>query len=97
MEGRPEKRPRIEVVPNLASSTPIEEAPQSPRSDLWRPDIEGMLGRPLAAIDRAGNDPMVVAALGRAYALPLDMERWKKMDNELLQLLSMRSGISVNS
>ena len=59
MEGRPEKRPRIKVVTNPASSTSIKEAPHSPQ-----PDIAGMLGRPLAVTDRVGNDPMVVVALG---------------------------------
>ncbi|XXG75114.1 hypothetical protein AAC387_Pa07g3694 [Persea americana] len=71
-ERRPEKRPRVEApsAPEPAmsvggSATPSDFIP-------WRPDIEGVLGRQLAESDRAVN-PEVVAALGRACALPQDM------------------------
>ncbi|XXG53272.1 hypothetical protein AAC387_Pa03g1389 [Persea americana] len=60
----------------------------------WRPDIECVLGRQLAETDRAVN-PEVVAALGRACALPQDMARWAKMDNESLLLSSMRSLVAT--
>ena len=69
------------------SATPSEFVP-------WRPDIEGVLGRQLAESDRAVN-PEVVAALGRACALPQDMARWARMDNESLLLSSMRSLVAV--
>ena len=95
--GRPEKRPRIEVSSSpLTSPPPIEEAPQSPPPDIWRPDVEGMLERPLVVTNRAGSNALVVAALGRACALPLDMERWGRMDNRTLLLATMRLAISVN-
>ncbi|XXG85597.1 hypothetical protein AAC387_Pa11g0646 [Persea americana] len=91
---RPEKRPRVEPpsVPEPAmsvggSATPSDFVP-------WRPDIEGVLGRQLAESDRAVN-PEVVAALGRACALPQDMARWAKMDNESLLFSSMRSLVAV--
>ncbi|XXG52548.1 hypothetical protein AAC387_Pa03g0851 [Persea americana] len=48
----------------------------------------------LAETDRA-TDPQVVAALGRACALPQDMARWAGMDNESLLLSSMRSLVSL--
>ena len=54
-----------------------------------------MLGRPLAETDRVVN-PQVVAALGRACALPHDMARWAKMDNESLLLSSMLSLVAVS-
>ena len=55
-----------------------------------------MLGRQLAESDRAVN-PEVVAALGRACALPQDMARWAQMDNESLLLSSMRSLVAVRT
>ena len=95
VEGRrPEKRPRVEApsAPEPAmsvggSATPSDFIP-------WRPDIEGVLGRQLAESDRAVN-PKVVAALGRACALPQDMARWAQIDNESLLLSSMRSLVAV--
>ncbi|KAJ8636615.1 hypothetical protein MRB53_010882 [Persea americana] len=91
---RPEKRPRVEApsAPEPAMSVVGSAAP----SDFipWRPDIEGVLGRQLAESDRAVS-PEVVAALGRACALPQDMARWAQMDNESLLLSSMRSLVAV--
>ena len=95
--GRPEKRPKTEASPSPpASPSPIEEAPLSPSPDIWRLDIEGMLGRPLVITDSAGSNPLLIAVLGRACALPWDMERWGKMDNGTLLLSTMRLAISVN-
>lgn len=54
------------------------------------------MGRPLAATDRAGTNPNVVATLGRACALPLDMERWETMDDASLLVSTMWSAVVVN-
>ena len=91
---RPEKRPRVELPP--APEPPVSVGGSATPSDFvpWRPDIEGVLGRQLAESDRAVN-PEVVAALGRACALPQDMARWAQMDNESLLLSSMRSLVAV--
>ncbi|XXG83915.1 hypothetical protein AAC387_Pa10g1557 [Persea americana] len=91
---RPEKRPRVELPP--APEPPVSVGGSATPSDFvpWRPDIEGVLGRQLAESDRAVN-PEVVAALGRACALPRDMARWAQMDNESLLLSSMRSLVAV--
>ena len=59
-EGRPEKRPRIESLPSPPASPPpppSEEAPPSPPPVIWRPGMEGMLGRPLMVTDRPANSP----------------------------------------
>ncbi|XXG76138.1 hypothetical protein AAC387_Pa08g0558 [Persea americana] len=89
--GRPEKRPRVEASPGPSSAGgSILPPPQAP----WRPAIEEVLGRPLAETDRATN-PQVVAALGRACALPQDIARWAEMDNESLLLSSMRSVVQL--
>ncbi|XXG81190.1 hypothetical protein AAC387_Pa09g1886 [Persea americana] len=92
---RPEKRLRIELPP--APEPPVSVGGSATPSDFvpWRPDIEGVLGRQLAELDRAVN-PEVVAALGRACALPQDMARWAQMDNESLLLSSMRSLVAVS-
>ncbi|XXG45611.1 hypothetical protein AAC387_Pa02g0652 [Persea americana] len=87
---RPEKRARVELPPALASPLPVGETATPSQFVPWRPDIEGVLGRQLAESDRAVNLE-VVAALGRACALPQDMGRWARMDNESLLLSSMRS------
>ena len=50
----------------------------------------------MAATDRAGTNPNVVATLGRACALPLDMERWEMMDDASLLVLRMQSAVEVN-
>ncbi|XXG69642.1 hypothetical protein AAC387_Pa06g2454 [Persea americana] len=91
---RPGKRPRVELPP--APEPPVSVGGSATPSDFvpWRPDIEGVLGRQLAESDRAVN-PEVVAALGRACALPQDMARWAQMDNESLLLSSMRSLVAV--
>ena len=95
--GWPEKRPRIEASSSSpAPPPPIEADSQPSQPNIWRPDLEGMLGRPLVVIDRAGSNPLVVAVLGRTCALPWDMEWWGKMDNGMLLLSTMRSVISVN-
>ncbi|KAJ8650213.1 hypothetical protein MRB53_003236 [Persea americana] len=91
--GRPEKRARVEASPGPSTSSAggtILPPPPAP----WRPAIEGSLGRPLAETDRATN-PQVVAALGRACALPQDMARWAEMDNESLLLSSMQSVVQL--
>ncbi|XXG74042.1 hypothetical protein AAC387_Pa07g2863 [Persea americana] len=91
--GRPEKRARVEASRGPSTSSAggtILPPPPAP----WRPAIEGVLGRPLAETDRATN-PQVVAALGRACALPQDMARWVEMDNESLLLSSMRSVVQL--
>ncbi|XXG54674.1 hypothetical protein AAC387_Pa03g2493 [Persea americana] len=91
--GRPEKRARVEASPGPSTSSAggtILPPPPAP----WRPAIEGVLGRPLAETDRT-NNPLVVAALGRACALPQDMARWAEMDNESLLLSSMRSVVQL--
>ena len=96
-ERRAEKRARVEVPPGPSSSTPAETLPLPPPQLVpWRPDIEGALGRPLAVTDRTGGNPQVVAALGRACALPLDMAKWETMDSESLMLSSVRLLIMVS-
>ena len=97
VEGsRPEKRARVEVPPGPSSPPPaggtVSPTPLAP----WRPAIEEVPGRQLAETDRA-VDPLVVAALGRACALPQDMARWAEMDNESLLLSSMRSLVAVSA
>ena len=95
-ESQAEKRPRVEVSPGPSSPPPTEETVPSPPLVPGRPNIEGALGRPLAVTDRTGGNPKVVAVLGRACALPLDMAKWATMDNESLLLSSMRSLIAVS-
>ena len=87
-EGRGPARSFIATTRSRDSPLPTPLVP-------WRPNIEGALGRLLAETDRAGGDPQVVAALGRACALPLDMAKWATMDNESLLLSSMRLLIMV--
>ena len=93
--GRPEKRARVEASPSPLSPPPVGGTISPPPLAPWRPAIEEVLGRQLAETDRA-TDPQVVAALGRACALPQDMARWAEMDNESLLLSSMRSLVSVS-
>ncbi|XXG68535.1 hypothetical protein AAC387_Pa06g1598 [Persea americana] len=81
--GRPEKRPRVEASPGPSSSAGGSILPPPPAP--WRPAIEEVLGRPLAETDCA-TSPQVVAALGRACALPQD---------ESLLLSSMRSVVQL--
>ncbi|KAJ8622416.1 hypothetical protein MRB53_030945 [Persea americana] len=92
--GRPEKRARVEASPGPSSPPPAGGTILPPPLAPWRLAIEEVLGRPLAETDRA-TDPQVVAALGRACALPQDMARWAEMDNESLLLSSMRSLVSL--
>ncbi|XXG47101.1 hypothetical protein AAC387_Pa02g1800 [Persea americana] len=92
--GRPEKRARVEASPGPSSPPPAGGTILPPPLAPWRPAIEEVLGRLLAETDRA-TDPQVVAALGRACALPQDMARWAEMDNESLLLSSMRSLVSL--
>ncbi|XXG69641.1 hypothetical protein AAC387_Pa06g2453 [Persea americana] len=92
--GRPEKRARVEASPGPSLPPPAGGTILPPPPAPWRPAIEEVLGRPLAETDRA-TDPQVVAALGRACALPRDMARWAEMDNESLLLSSMRSLVSL--
>ena len=79
------KRQRVEGPPGPSSPPPAETLPP-PQLVPWRPDIEGALGRPLDVTDRVGGNPQVVAALGQACALPLDMAKWETMDNKSLML-----------
>ena len=90
-ERRSGKRPRFEAPPGPSAKETLPSPPLIP----WIPDIEGALGRLLAVTDRAGGSPYVVAALGRACALPLDMAKSVSMDNESLLLSSMRSLVQV--
>ncbi|KAJ8644502.1 hypothetical protein MRB53_006250 [Persea americana] len=92
--GRPEKRARVEASPGPSSPPPAGGRILPPPLAPWRPAVEEVLGRPLSETDRA-TDPQVVAALGRACALPQDMARWAEMDNESLLLSSMRSLVSL--
>ncbi|KAJ8623416.1 hypothetical protein MRB53_031945 [Persea americana] len=92
--GRPEKRARVEASPGPFSPSFAGGTILPPPPAPWRPAIEEVLGRPLAETDRATN-PQVVAALGRACALPQDMARWAEMDNESLLLSSMRSIVQL--
>ncbi|KAJ8636781.1 hypothetical protein MRB53_011048 [Persea americana] len=92
--GRPEKRARVEASPGPSSPLPAGGTILPPPLAPWKPAIEEVLGRPLAETDRA-TDLQVVAALGRACALPQDMARWAEMDNESLLLSSMRSLVSL--
>ncbi|XXG88268.1 hypothetical protein AAC387_Pa12g0501 [Persea americana] len=94
-EGRPGKRPRTEVPLGPSSPSPTEEAPSSPPLVTWRPDIEDVLGRLLAVTDHSVANLNVVAALGRACALPLDMEKWEAMDDASLLVSAMRSAVAV--
>ncbi|XXG54105.1 hypothetical protein AAC387_Pa03g2071 [Persea americana] len=91
---RPEKRARVDLPPAPEPPMSVGESATPSEFVPWRPDIEGVLGRQLAESDRAVN-PEVVAALGRACALPQDMARWARMDNESLLLSSMRSLVAV--
>ena len=84
-ERRAGKRRRVEVPPS-PSSPPTTEILPPPQLVPWRPDIECALGRPLAVTDRAGGSPQIVAVLGQACALPLDMAKWETMDNKSLML-----------
>ncbi|XXG66533.1 hypothetical protein AAC387_Pa06g0085 [Persea americana] len=92
--GRPEKRVRVEASPGPSSPPPAGGTILPPPLASWRPAIEEVLGRQLAETDRA-TDPQVIAALGRACALPQDMARWAGMDNKSLMLSSMRSLVSL--
>ncbi|XXG41271.1 hypothetical protein AAC387_Pa01g1768 [Persea americana] len=95
-EGWPEKRPRIEASPSsLAEPSSSEVAPQSPWPTIWRPDLEADVGRPLNVEDCVASNPYVVVALGRACALPWDIEKWGRLDNATLLVSTMRSAISV--
>ena len=94
-ERRAEKRQMVEVPPYSSSPSPVETL-LSPQLVPLRSDIEGVLGRPLAVTDLAGGNPQVVAALGRACALPLDTVKWEMMDSESLMLSSLRSLIMVS-
>ena len=44
----------------------------------------------MAVTDRAGTNPHVVAVLGRACALPLDVAKWEMMDDASLMVSAMR-------
>ncbi|KAJ8617839.1 hypothetical protein MRB53_014025 [Persea americana] len=46
-EGRPEKRPRVEVPPSLMLPLPTKEVPPSSLLVTWRPHIEDVLGTAL--------------------------------------------------
>ena len=46
--------------------------------------------------DRIANNALVIAAVGRACALPRDMEKLRKFDDVTLALSSMQSAISVS-
>ena len=85
----------VEVLPGPSSPPLAEGSVPPPPLVPWRPNIKGVLGRPLAESDCAVN-PQVVAALGRACALPHDMVKWATMDNESLLLSSMRSSVVVS-
>ncbi|XXG49469.1 hypothetical protein AAC387_Pa02g3648 [Persea americana] len=89
----PKKRARVDLPPAPEPPMSVGET-ATPEFVPWRPDIEGVLGRQLAESDQAVS-PEVVAALGRACALPQDMARWARMDNESLLLSSMRSLVAV--
>lgn len=99
-EAPPEKRPRIEASSSssllalqssstTAASQPIWPAP-------WRPNLQVELGRPLTVEDRIAGDALVIAAVGRACALPRHMQRLREFDDVTLAVSLMQSAISVS-
>eukprot|EP00268_Persea_americana_P025197 TRINITY_DN24554_c0_g1_i1.p1 TRINITY_DN24554_c0_g1~~TRINITY_DN24554_c0_g1_i1.p1 ORF type:complete len:233 (-),score=26.57 TRINITY_DN24554_c0_g1_i1:547-1245(-) len=91
-EAPPEKRPRTKAPPssNMAAATqPTGSAP-------WKSNLQIEPGRLLTVEDHLAGDALVVAAVGRACALPRDMQRLREFDDVTLEVSSMQSTISVS-
>ena len=96
MKGKaaPEKSPEVGRHSKPRSDPASESAP--PMLPPWRPRIETIPGKPLNVGDRVGASSLVVVALSKSCALPLDMERHAKHDDEFLLIQALQASLLVS-
>ena len=63
----------------------------------WRPRVETFPEKPLNVMDRVATNSLVVAAVSKSCALPLDMEQHAKHDDEHLLIQSLRAELLVSA